>query len=102
MPTLNDSELRSLIRRQLARGALPLQAEHQKVYGGYGADQVCDGCGGRISMSDVLYEVDAGSSSLALHRQCFDAWLMESRLYSAQADAIGSIVISDRRTLILR
>jgi hypothetical protein len=102
MPTFNESELRSLIRRQLARGALPLQAEHQKVYGGYGADQECDGCGRRISISDVLYEVEAGSSLLALHRQCFDTWLIESRLYSAQGDAIGSIVISDRRTVIRR
>jgi hypothetical protein len=102
MSTLNDTELRRHIRWQLTRGALPLQAENQRVYGGYGADQECDGCGGRISTSDVLYEVDTGSSSLALHRQCFDAWLMESRVYSARGDSIGSVVISDRRTVILR
>jgi hypothetical protein len=102
MPTLNDSELRSHIRWQLTRGALPLQAENQKVYGGYGADQECDGCGRRITTSDVVYEVEAGSSSLALHRRCFDAWLVESRACSAREDSVGSVVISDRRSVILR
>lgn len=102
MPTLNDAELRSHIRWQLSRGALPLQAENQKVYGGYGAEQECDGCGRRISTSDVLYEVEAGSSSLALHRQCFDAWLIESRACRARQPAVGSVVISDRRVVILR
>lgn len=102
MLTLSDSELRGYIRWQLRRGALPLQAEHQNVYGGYGANQECDGCGRRISASDVLYEVVAGSSSLlALHRQCFDAWLMESRKCRG-VDSIGSVVVSDRRSVLRR
>lgn len=102
MPTVSDSELRTRIRRQLNRGALPLQAESQKVYAGYGADQECDGCGGPISSTDVLYEVEAGSCLLALHRQCFDAWLMESRAGKGSGDCIGSVVVSDRRYVILR
>jgi hypothetical protein len=81
---------------------LPLQTENQRVYGGYGENQQCDGCGLRINASDVLYEVEVGSSSLlALHRQCFDAWLTESRAVSGAGSA-GSVVVSDRSYVLLR
>jgi hypothetical protein len=103
MPTLYESELRAYIRSQLEMGALPLQAENQKVYGGYGTNQRCDVCGERITASDVVYEVEASRSSLlALHRQCFDAWRMESRVHSGRFNSIGSVVVSERNSWIQR
>jgi hypothetical protein len=96
MATLSDSQLHTLIRWKLERGALPLQEQNQRVYDGYGGNRECDGCGQRISTSDVLFEVEAGNSSLmALDRQCFDVWLIESRA-SAPAESSRGAVVSDR------
>src|SRR5579872_5219549 len=102
MPPLTHSALCALIRWKLARGTLPLHEEHQRVCDGWGANQECDGCGQSISASDVLFEVEAGNSSrLVLHRQCFNAWLMESRA-CMQTDVIGSAAAWDLRPPVLR
>ena len=54
MCLLNKADWRARIRWQLARGMLPIRAEGQRVYVGYGPNRLCDGCGRHILASDVL------------------------------------------------
>jgi hypothetical protein len=71
------------IRARLAAGMLPLRAPNQKVYAGYGEDQLCDGCGHRIARTDVAYEIElletsSPTDTLTMHLDCFAVWVSES------------------------
>ncbi len=73
--------LRALIVLRLDNGTLP-GAGNQKIFGGYGANQACDGCGAPVLETDVLYEVEVQREAdivvIAMHRRCFDLWMEES------------------------
>jgi hypothetical protein len=108
-----SAEQRADIRARLASGKLPLRSAKQKVYGGYGENQLCDICGGRIGKSDAAYEIEpyetepykiepreqssqthpreqsSQTHPLARHYACFAAWVVES----------GSLTVSDRHIL---
>jgi len=78
--------LREEIARRLDTSSLPLAGQH-KIFGGRGANEICDCCDGTIGPSDVLFEVEvvraAGTVILAMHHTCFDLWIEESRARAA-------------------
>jgi hypothetical protein len=94
-----SAEQRADIRARLASGKLPPRSAKQKVYGGYGENQLCDICGGRIGKSDAAYEIEpyeiepceqsTQTHTLAMHYACFAAWVVES----------GSLTVSERYIL---
>jgi hypothetical protein len=94
-----SAEQRADIRARLASGNLPPRSAKQKVYGGYGENQLCDICGGRIGKSDAAYEIEpykiepreqsSQTHVLAMHYACFAAWVVES----------GSLTVSERHML---
>jgi len=77
--------LREEIAQRLDTASLPL-AGHQKLFGGQGANQVCDCCDACIGADEIIYEVEiesaCGRMLLAMHRPCFDIWVEESRARS--------------------
>lgn len=75
-------DLHASIRTRLAAGELPL-ADNLKIYGGYGSDQICDGCGLPIARANIVYEVQVSVNAsrrveLAMHLECFETWVAES------------------------
>jgi|SRR5580698_4075969 hypothetical protein len=99
-----SAEQRADIRARLTSGKLPPRSAKQKVYGGYGENQLCDICGGRIGKSDAAYEIEpykiepyetepreqsSQTHTLAMHYACFAAWVVES----------GSLTVSERHML---
>ena len=81
MDTLTRANLRARVRRLLASGVLPLRSGDQKLFGGRGLGQTCACCGGTISASEVLFEIECleGSPALPMHLRCLEAWEIESR-----------------------
>jgi len=81
MDTLTRANLRARVRRLLATGVLPLRSSDQKLFGGHGVGQACACCGGMISPSEVLYEIECleGSQTWLMHLRCLEAWEIESR-----------------------
>jgi len=81
MNTLTRANLRARVRRLLATGVLPLRSGDQKLFGGQGVGQTCACCGGTISSSEVLYEIECleGTTALLMHLRCLEAWEVESR-----------------------
>jgi hypothetical protein len=81
MDTLTRANLRARVRSLLATGELPLRSDDQKLFGGRGVGQTCACCGGTISASEVLYEIECaeGSQALPMHLGCLEAWEIESR-----------------------
>jgi hypothetical protein len=81
MDTLTRANLRARVRRLLATGVLPLRSGDQKLFGGHGVGQACACCGGTISASEVLYEIECpeNSQALPMHLRCLEAWEIESR-----------------------
>ena len=86
MPTssepTNIGELRTHIAERINSGRLP-HAVEEKIFAGYGHDEICDACGKPVRNNEVLYEVEltqkqTGSSLLAMHRWCFNLWVEES------------------------
>jgi hypothetical protein len=78
-----SAELCEDIRARLAAGMLPLRASNQRVYAGYGEDQLCDGCGCRIRPTEVAYEIEflensSSTDTLTMHLDCFAIWAAES------------------------
>jgi len=76
-----DSEpLREQVRARIASGARPRDAS-VRLFGGYGDNQLCAVCGGTISPTQVLYEIDfhtgAERKSLQFHLACHAAWQLE-------------------------
>jgi hypothetical protein len=73
--------LREKIALRLDDGTLPI-AGNQKIYGGYGGDQVCAACDARVLETEVLYEVEVEREAevivVVMHRRCFDVWMEES------------------------
>jgi hypothetical protein len=94
-----SAEQRADIRARLASGELPPRSATQKVYGGYGENQLCDICGRPIGTSDAAYEIEpyeiepreqsSRTHTLAMHYACFAAWVVES----------GSLTVSERHIL---
>ena len=82
MDTLTRANLRARVRRLLATGVLPLRSDDQKLFGGCGLGQPCACCGGTISTSEVLYEIECPerSQALPMHLRCMEAWEIESRI----------------------
>lgn len=75
-----DAEaLRSLIRRKLADGRLPI--DHiPRVWGGAGNDEVCDACDTPIGKNEFVMEgIGEERKSLQLHVRCFQIWDAERR-----------------------
>jgi hypothetical protein len=86
MSVPSDAELLAYIQARLAEGRLSSRERNHKIYAGYGEDQPCDGCGRRITSTDVLYEIEIPSDcakSLAMHLPCFEIWVGESRTADA-------------------
>lgn len=73
--------LRENIAVRLDTQSLPIAGE-QKIFGGYGCDQICTCCDRHIRATEVLYEIELDpeqrSMVLAMHRRCFDIWMEES------------------------
>ena len=92
MPTSGEPTNRDSIRREIVMRldtlSLPL-ADKPQIFGGYGEDQLCDGCGDAIGRSEVLYEseMEQGSERIVvtMHRWCFDIWMEESLARHARA-----------------
>jgi hypothetical protein len=81
------SELRSYIGARVDALDLPLAGE-QKLFAGYGRDEICEGCGKPIGSTDVLYEVELNPSlAVAMHLTCFEVWIDVSR--QRRTGAIG-------------
>ena len=61
------------IREKLDVGALP--REHpERVSGGYGMGDACDGCGEPIRRAQGVYELDVAAQTYRLHSSCYGLW----------------------------
>ena len=61
------------IREKLDVGALP--REHpERVSGGYGMGDACDGCGEPIRRAQGVYELDVAAQIYRLHSACYGLW----------------------------
>ena len=76
------TQLRQSIRSQLQSGRMPLAAGYQ-VYETQGNGASCACCHRAIPGNDVRYEVDCptveGPIELAMHPDCYELWLTESK-----------------------
>ena len=57
--------------KNISQGALPLQPP-DRIYGGYGSGQQCDGCEDPVLPHQVEYELHVGEARYRLHLVCFD------------------------------
>jgi hypothetical protein len=61
------------IREKLDVGALP--REHpERVSGGYGMGDACDGCGEPIRRAQGVYELNVAAQTYRLHSGCYGLW----------------------------
>jgi hypothetical protein len=106
-----SAEQRADTRVRLATGKLPPRSSKQKVYGGYGENQLCAICGRHIGKSDAAYEIElceiepyeikpyeqlSQTHTLSMHYGCFAAWVAESGFLAAsKTKAAGWAALSE-------
>ena len=75
----DEQQLRLEVRRRMAAGRLPCEAE-QHLWAGSGEGQVCSLCDRVIDSQQIEYEVQFATTPQAVyrfHRVCHQAWELE-------------------------
>ena len=76
-PGQEPDDLRSLVRRKIGSGKLPLRVE--TTYAGVGTETACTGCGVPTKVTGIQFESVAGDGRLVtMCRPCFFIWSQET------------------------
>ncbi len=89
-PAIPERELRSIVRRRIGEGALPV-IRVVTLTAGYGRDHACAVCSEQIVPSQAEYEVlDPLGKPLRFHIKCFSEWQLEcAQRIEAQSGSPG-------------
>ena len=74
-----EQELRPVARERIAKGQLPRHAP-SKIWGGYGAGELCSLCDQPIGSDEIVFEVEyaeGAATTLRFHRICESIWQAE-------------------------
>ena len=76
-PLIPEEQIRSLVRKRMTAGELPVM-RIQNIVGGYGRGALCCACGEQIQQSHIEYEATLAAADTRLfHIKCFSLWQLE-------------------------
>jgi hypothetical protein len=79
---VDDKTLRRVVQAKLADGRLPHDSI-PRVWGGPGAGETCDACGGTVTKAHLMMEgitLSPDRGSVQFHVRCFQVWDSERKV----------------------